>query len=168
MSKKPKKNYIVIRELEIRINNGVFLKCRLFSDEYFVFNEKNDYIKDLQKTIEDKEEAENYLKSDLGDDYLRIRRSLLPYLNDLRIKEDYLYGQIQFLLKNYLIKNGKPFTVSKKTHEFLQSQGFAKGGKVNYEYIPKYEIESINTWDGENIEEKDILDGAYVKRKRKR
>jgi hypothetical protein len=125
----------------------------------------NDYIKDLQKTIEDKEEFRNELNSDLSDfekDMLENR------LNDLRIKEDYLYGQIQFLLKNYLIKNGKPFTVSKKTHEFLQSQGFAKGGKVNYEYIPKYEIESINTWDGENIEERDILDGAYVKRKRKR
>jgi len=125
----------------------------------------NDYIKDLQRTIQDKEEFRNELSSDLSDfekDMLENR------LNDLRIKEDYLYGQIQFLLKNYLIKNGKPFTVSKKTHEFLQSQGFAKGGKVNYEYIPKYEIESINTWDGENIEEKDILDGAYVKRKRKR
>ena len=34
MSKKPKKNYIVIREHEIRINNGVFFKFRLFSDEY--------------------------------------------------------------------------------------------------------------------------------------
>lgn len=51
---------------------------------------------------------------------------------------------------------------SKKTTEY------ARGGKINYEYIPKYEIESINTWDGENIEEKDILDGAYVKKKRKR
>lgn len=49
-----------------------------------------------------------------------------------------------------------------------ESGMMARGGKVKYDYIPKYEIESINTWDGENIEEKDILDGAYVKKSRKR
>lgn len=36
--------------------------------------------------------------------------------------------------------------------------------RQKYTYIPKDEIESINTWSGKNIPQDKILDGAYVKK----
>jgi hypothetical protein len=51
--------------------------------------------------------------------------------------------------------------------ELKEEENYAKGGSINkrkkYTYIPKEEIESITTWNGNNITQEKILDGAYVR-----
>ena len=91
-----------------------------------------------------------------------IFASVDDILKEVRVETDdtTIYSGYSIADLLYILKQNKNL--------FSEKTMMAKGGKVKYDYLPKYEIESINTWDGENIEEKDILDGAYVKKSRKR
>lgn len=61
-----------------------------------------------------------------------------------------------------LMQNGDLWLVP-EGYEF-DDEGFARGGKLKANYLPKRDIKSLTTKSGKTISVKDLLDGAYVKK----
>ena len=85
-----------------------------------------------------------------------------------RIAEEEIMDK--YLLDDYgtwFTRTKQYYSGSVEIEDVIETGRYAKGGKINkrkkYTYIPKDEIESITTWNGKNITQEKILDGAYVR-----
>ena len=88
------------------------------------------FVKDLKMVQNDISEYKKELNGNISEwEKENIENNKLP---ELRVKEDYLIGQLQYAVKKWnMFKFGKPLILNKETYDFMKKEGIlANGGGI--------------------------------------